>query len=131
MIINKKKTFEQHDNEPINYYRNSIDNIIIPSNLETNLDTDICVVGGGLTGVLSSLNLSTKGYNVVLLEARKLGWGASGRNGGQLSVGLRKDQFYIEKLLGKKHAIELWKLGIEAVEDVKNYITKYKIECGI
>ena len=65
MTINKKKTYEQHDNESINYYRYSIDKIIIPSNLENDLDVDICVVGGGLTGVLSALNLSNKGYNVV------------------------------------------------------------------
>lgn len=131
MTTNKKKTFEQHDNETNNYYRYSIDNIIIPSNLENDLDAEICVVGGGLTGVLSALNLAVKGYTVVLLEARKLGWGASGRNGGQLSIGLRRDQSFIEKFLGKKHAMELWKLGLEAVEDVKNYISRFKIECGI
>ena len=53
---------------------------------------DVCIVGGGYTGLSSALHLAERGYDVVLLEARKPGWGASGRNGGQLCSGQRKDQ---------------------------------------
>ena len=131
MLNNKKKTFEQHDNESVSYYFHSILKPNLFSNLQENLNVDICVIGGGLTGVTSALNLAKNGYKVALLEARKLGWGASGRNGGQLSFGLRRNQIYIEKLLGVNHAKELWNLGLEAVQDVKDYISTYKIECGI
>ena len=68
--------------------------------MENNIDVDVCVIGGGLTGVSSALNLKKKGFSVLLLEARTLGWGASGRNGGQLGIGMRKEQSIIEKKLG-------------------------------
>jgi len=131
MLNNKKNTFEQHDNESGSYYFHSILKPDLFSHLQENLNADICIIGGGLTGVTSALNLAKNGYKVVLLEARKVGWGASGRNGGQLSFGLRREQIYIEKLLGVNHAKELWNLGLEAVQDVKDYISTYKIDCGI
>ena len=74
--------------------------------LSNNINTDICVVGGGLTGISSALNLAKKGYLVALCEARTIGWGASGRNGGQLGIGMRKQQSLIEKKLGFDHAKE-------------------------
>ena len=131
MLNNKKNTFEQHDNESGSYYFHSILKPDLFSHLQENLNADICIIGGGLTGVTSALYLAKNGYKVVLLEARKVGWGASGRNGGQLSFGLRREQIYIEKLLGVNHAKELWNLGLEAVQDVKDYISTYKIDCGI
>ena len=131
MLNNKKNTFEQHDNESGSYYLHSILKPNLFSHLQENLKVDVCIIGGGLTGVTSALNLAKSGYDVALLEARKLGWGASGRNGGQLSFGLRREQNYIEKLLGMNHAKELWNLGLEAVKDVKDYISTYKIDCGI
>ena len=131
MLNNKKNTFEQHDNESISYYRYSVKDLNITNHINKDLDVDVCVIGGGLTGVTSAFNLSKKGFNVVLLEARKIGWGASGRNGGQLSNGMRKNQIFLEKKLGMNHAKELWKLGLEAVEEAKNYISKYKIDCAI
>ncbi len=131
MLNNKKNTFEQHDNENGSYYLHSILKPDLFSHLKENLKVDICIIGGGLTGATSALHLAKKGYDVALLEARKLGWGASGRNGGQLSFGLRREQTYVEKLLGMNHAKELWNLGLEAVNDVKDYISTYKIDCGI
>ena len=128
MLNNKKNTFGQHDNESGSYYFHSILKPDLFSHLQENLYVDICIIGGGLTGVTSALNLAKNGYKVVLLEARKVGWGASGRNGGQLSFGLRREQIYIEKLLGVNHAKELWNLGLEAVQDVKDYISTYKID---
>ena len=94
MPINKKNTFEQHDNESGSYYFHSILNLDLFSHLQENLNADICIIGGGLTGVTSALNLAKNGYKVVLLEARKVGWGASGRNGGQLGIGMRKNQSF-------------------------------------
>ena len=96
---NKKKTFEQHDNESPSFYRYSVEDISIFNKLDKDIDVDICVIGGGLTGVSSALNLAKKGYKVVLIEARKIGSGASGRNGGQLGIGMRKDQFFLENML--------------------------------
>ena len=130
-MFNKNQTYEQHDNEKISFYRSSVEDLNSQDQLTSDIDVDICVIGGGLTGISSAINLSKKGYSVILCEARKIGWGASGRNGGQLGIGMRKDQFTIEKKLGLRHANELWSLGLEAVEDVKNLIKENEIDCHL
>ena len=131
LSFNKKPTYEQHDNEESNYYQFSSSKLSLKSELKDNLKADICIVGGGFTGVASALYLTKKGYKVVLLEARKIGWGASGRNGGQLGGGLRKEQRTLERTLGLNHAAELWKMGLEAVQEVKNNIHRYQIDCEL
>ena len=99
MMFNKKKTFEQHDNEKGSLYRNSIKSFNSKDILNENIEVDICIIGGGLTGVSSALHLANKGYSVAICESRLIGWGASGRNGGQLGNGMRKDQFFLEEQL--------------------------------
>ena len=131
MFFNKKNTYEQHDNEKQSFYKNSITPFNSQDLLKENIDVDICVIGGGLTGISSALHLANKGYSVVICEARLIGWGASGRNGGQLGNGMRKDQITIEKKLGFDHANELWKLGLESVETSLNLIKKYNIDCNV
>ena len=121
-MFNKNKTYEQHDNEKISFYRSSVEDLNSQDDLLTDINVDICVIGGGLTGISTALNLSKNGYSVALCEARKIGWGASGRNGGQLGIGMRKDQYTVEKMLGFDHAKELWNLGLESVDEVKKLI---------
>ena len=130
-MFNKYQTYEQHDNEKISFYRSSIENLNSKDELNTDIDVDVCVIGGGLTGISSALNLIKKGYSVALCEARKIGWGASGRNGGQLGIGMRKDQYTVEKMLGLSHAKELWNLGLESVDDVKSLIKENNIDCHL
>ena len=130
-MFNKNKTYEQHDNEKISFYRSSIENQNFQDQLNSNIEVDVCVIGGGLTGISSALNLSKKGYSVVLCEARKIGWGASGRNGGQLGIGMRKDQYKVEKILGFNQAKELWSLGLESVDEVKSLIKENDINCHL
>ena len=130
-MFNKNQTYEQHDNEKISFYRSSVANLNSKDQLNADIDVDVCVIGGGLTGISSALNLSKKGYSVALCEARQLGWGASGRNGGQLGIGMRKDQNTIEKKLGLSHAKELWNLGLESVDEVKNLIKENNIDCHL
>ena len=90
---------------------------------------DVCVVGGGFTGLSSALHLAERGYHVVLLEAERVAWGASGRNGGQVGSGQRKDQDELEKLVGAQHARRLWELAEEAKKTVKGLIEKHEIQC--
>ena len=130
-MFNKKQTYEQHDNEKISFYSSSIQNLNFKDQLNADIDIDVCVIGGGLTGISTALNLSKKGYSVALCEARKIGWGASGRNGGQLGIGMRKDQYSVEKMLGLSHAKELWKLGLESVDEVKSLIKENNIDCHL
>src|ERR1700674_4122954 len=65
---------------------------------------DVCVVGGGYAGAATALELARRGVEVVLLEQSRLGWGASGRNGGQVHVGMRRDQRWLEAHVGGEDA---------------------------
>ena len=122
-MFNKKNTYEQHDNESGSFYRSSIKPYNSSDLLNEDLEVDVCVVGGGLTGVSSALNLAKKGYSVAICESRLIGWGASGRNGGQLGIGMRMSQLVLERKLGMNNAKELWNIGLEAVTEVKNCIS--------
>ena len=90
---------------------------------------DVCVIGGGFTGLSSALHLAEKGYSVVLLEGQRLGWGASGRNGGLVCTGQRKDQAELEALVGEADARVLWDYSEEAKRVQKSLIDKYQIPC--
>ncbi|MGL4234566.1 NAD(P)/FAD-dependent oxidoreductase [Tabrizicola sp.] len=86
---------------------------------------DVCVVGGGYTGLSAALHLAQKGYDVILVEAHRIGFGASGRNGGQLGSGQRQDQVWLEKTIGNENAHRLWDLAEEAKALVKSLITDH------
>ena len=75
---------------------------------------DVCIVGGGFTGCAAALHLARRGITVKLLEQSLLGWGASGRNGGQVHVGLRRNQNWLEGKLGASDARKLWELALAA-----------------
>ena len=131
MFTTKKRTFNQHDNEKESFYKFSAPNFPNQIKLNENISTDVCIIGGGLTGISSALNLSNQGLSITILEANKVGSGASGRNGGQLGIGMRKDQFYLEKKFGIEKAKFFWKVGLDAVSNVVNLIEKYKIDCAL
>ncbi len=92
---------------------------------------DVCIIGGGYTGLSSALHLAELGYDVVLLEAHRVGFGASGRNGGQLGSGQRMDQDGLENLLGQDTAHRLWRMAENAKTLVKDLIAKHKIDCHL
>lgn len=99
--------------------------------LQGSVSADVCIVGGGYTGLSAALHLAEAGYKVVLLEAHRVGWGASGRNGGQVGTGLNKDQAELESLFGKTQAKALWDLSLEAVNLCKALIHKHTISCDL
>jgi gamma-glutamylputrescine oxidase len=78
------------------------------------MHSDVCIIGGGYSGLSGALHLATAGAKVVLLEAHQVGFAASGRNGGQVHPGHRKDQAALEHWLGRQHARDLWSLSEEA-----------------
>ena len=92
---------------------------------------DVCIIGGGYTGLSSAIHLRKAGYNVVLLEANRVGWGASGRNGGHVGTGQRAEQDQLEKWVGLDQAKALWQLGLEAVDTVSDLIDEYAIDCEL
>ncbi|MEB0043844.1 MULTISPECIES: FAD-binding oxidoreductase [unclassified Pseudomonas] len=92
---------------------------------------DVCVVGGGFSGLNTALELAERGLSVVLLEAHKIGWGASGRNGGQLirGVGHGLDQF--TSLIGADGVRQMKLMGLEAVEIVRQRVKRFQIPCDL
>lgn len=94
------------------------------------LSCDVCVVGGGYTGLSAALHLSERGFDVILLDAHRVGFGASGRNGGQVGTGHNRDQDELEKMVGLSQARALWDLSLESVQLVKALIEKHAINCG-
>ncbi|MBV7410576.1 FAD-binding oxidoreductase [Maritimibacter sp. DP1N21-5] len=101
---------------PASYYAATVDLLPQMDPVEGELSADVVVIGGGFTGLSSALHLAQAGLNVVLLEASRVGFGASGRNGGQVSVGQRIEQDALEKLVGIERARALWDIGCEAVD---------------
>ena len=92
---------------------------------------DVCVIGGGYTGLSAALHLAEAGLDVVLLEAQRVGWGASGRNGGQMGSGQRREQAWIERRFGKGPARALWDMAEEAKALVRDLVARHAIACDL
>ena len=86
---------------------------------------DVCVIGAGYTGLSAALHLAQRGYRVVVLEAHRVGFGASGRNGGQVGSGQRLDQEALEATVGRADARRLWDLAEEAKGMVRGLIAEH------
>jgi gamma-glutamylputrescine oxidase len=90
---------------------------------------DVAIIGGGYTGLSAALHLAEAGIDAVLVEANSVGWGASGRNGGQLHSGQRRDQDWLEAKLGRDDAKALWRLAEEAKALTLGLIARHRIDC--
>lgn len=93
--------------------------------LQGETTADVCVIGGGYTGLSAALHLAQKGFSVVLLEAHRMGFGASGRNGGQVGSGQRQDQDWLEAEVGREAAHRLWAMAEEAKDLVRSLIRNH------
>lgn len=97
--------------------------------LDGEIETDVCVVGGGLAGLSTALSLAERGTSVAVVEARRVAWGASGRNGGFVGPGFAADLDRVAKRVGLDRARQLYGLTLDAVALVRQRIERYGIDC--
>ncbi len=112
------------------YYAATANQDLKYEQLNSNLRTQVCVIGGGFTGLNTAINLAKKGYDVVLIESEKIGWGASGRNGGQLISGFSFSDHFEKK--GTQNDVQnIWQLGAKSADLVRERVSEFSIECDL
>lgn len=92
---------------------------------------DVCVVGGGIAGCSAALDLAERGYRVVLLERHRIGWGASGRSGGQAIFGYGTSQASLVAQVGLETARRLWDVSVEALALLRERVARHAIDCDL
>ena len=120
-----------HNPDPISWYRDSAETPTVSPRLQGAVEADVCIVGAGVTGLSAAIELRQLGFSVVVIEAKTIGFGASGRNGGHVAVGQRRGQKILEDWFGLAKAQELWKVGLESVNLVERLISQFQIECEL
>ncbi|KGW60966.1 NAD(P)/FAD-dependent oxidoreductase [Burkholderia pseudomallei] len=112
------------------YYAATVNDTTRHPPLEGTIDADVCVIGAGLTGISAALNLAERGHSVAVLEASKVGWAASGRNGGQLIGGFACGIDAFEPYLNADEIRLVWDMGLETLAIAKERIAKHAIDCA-
>ncbi|WP_050527648.1 NAD(P)/FAD-dependent oxidoreductase [Pseudorhodobacter aquimaris] len=105
---------------PASYYAATATELAPFAPLKGQVTVDVCIIGGGYTGLSAAFHCAQAGLSVALLEAHRVGFGASGRNGGQVGSGQRLEQDALEKLAGNEAAHALWDMGEEAKQLVRD-----------
>lgn len=123
MLLKKESGLNENS-----YYEASVARPPATAALQGRVTADIGVVGGGYAGLSAALELAERGYSVALLEARRVGWGASGRNGGQVIVGYA-GQAAIERQLSADDARHAWDISVEAMQLLQHRIAAHAIDC--
>jgi gamma-glutamylputrescine oxidase len=113
------------------YYAASANDKVERPRLESSIETDVCIIGAGYTGLSSALHLLESGMKVVILESARIGWGASGRNGGQIVNSFSRDIDSIEKVVGKEQAKLFGQMAFEGGQIIRDRIKKYNIDCDL
>jgi glycine/D-amino acid oxidase-like deaminating enzyme len=124
------KNTDQQQEHTGSYYAASVNEKTDYPQLEGSQRADICVVGAGFTGIATALTLAERGYSVAVVEANRVGWGASGRNGGQLINGI-SGLSRIKEKHGDGIADLIWDIKWRGNDIVYERVEKYSIECDL
>ncbi len=118
-----------HQEHIHSYYYASKNLDIIRPHLDKPLSADVCVIGAGFGGLSAALELAEKGKQVIVLEGARIGFGASGRSGGQAINGFEDGIDQYIKRFGLDITRQLWEMSLEAIDIIDERITKYDIRC--
>ncbi len=99
--------------------------------LQGDTEADVAIIGAGFTGISAALELAERGYSVVVLEAARVGWGASGRNGGQIVNGYSRELDVIERRYGAAAAEALGAMALEGGDIIRHRVARYGIDCAL
>ncbi|KRG69797.1 NAD(P)/FAD-dependent oxidoreductase [Pseudoxanthomonas dokdonensis] len=114
---------------PPSWYAASTPLLPLQPALQGSAEADVCILGAGYTGLSAALELAEAGYRVVVLEAARIGWGASGRNGGQVIAGYSCGEAALESLIGFDDARRLFDYSREGVHWLRQRIERHRIDC--
>jgi len=113
------------------YYAASANPAPLRAPLRGDTTADVCVIGGGIAGCSTALHLAERGYRVVLLEGRRIAWGASGRSGGQAIFGFAAGQDKLIAQVGKETARRMFDVSVEALDLLKERVARHAIDCDL
>ena len=117
------------DFDPQNYYYSTVPPPPPHAPLAGDVRADVCVIGGGLSGLSAALHLVERGFTVALLEAKHLGFGGSGRSGGQTIFGYASGQEKLKKIVGESAARQMWDVAVEGLKLQHELIARHGIDC--
>lgn len=120
----------QKEEHTASYYAATANELSGYPSLQGTLQTDICVIGAGFTGIATALTLAERGYSVAVVEANRVGWGASGRNGGQLIGGISGESKILQRH-GAEIADVIWDMHWRGNDIIHQRVKKYAIDCNL
>jgi gamma-glutamylputrescine oxidase len=121
---------QNEDHAPSYYAATANDRAVRPA-LQGEVEADVCIIGAGFTGISAGLELAERGFSVVILEAVRIGFGASGRNGGQIVNGYSRDLAVIERRYGEEKARALAAMSLEGGNIIRERVAKHAINCNL
>lgn len=113
------------------WYAHSANDKRVRESLKGEHTADVCVIGAGFTGISAALQLAENGFKVIVVEGERIGFGASGRNGGQIVNGYSRDLEVIARRYGPDKAAKLGAMSLEGGNIIRERVAKYGIQCDL